>query len=323
MSDPLQWLHFEPSTLARAEQEDKLLLMVITAPWCQHSRELLSTSFADPEVTAAVRDAFVPVHIDSERRPDVNQRYGTGAWPTIAWLTPQGELIAQDNFLDAAELHVRIGRIRDAWRSDKDNIQRRIGELWSQLDERNTKSGGQLRREMVDDITDASLEDVYHALLFENWGGARRILKDAKAATETDRFLRRWFTAAIAVEADWHLECAARFVAVGDLDAVARMIERTRSSFGDTLDKRLRALERRLRTNAGVATLAAARAYATACEGGDDAKIRAFAAAHDGTVYATAARHHLANGGGSKGHRLDWFLEQDRYLARFGYLTLE
>jgi len=175
----------------------------------------------------------------------------------------------------------------------------------------------------LDDITDASLEDVYHALLFENWGGARRIVKDAKAATETDRFLRRWFTAAIAVEADWHLECAARFVAVGDLDAVARMIERTRSSFGDTLDKRLRALERRLRTNAGVATLAAARAYATACEGGDDAKIRAFAAAHDGTVYATAARHHLANGGGSKGHRLDWFLEQDRYLARFGYLTLE
>ncbi len=155
MSDPLQWLHFEPSTLARAEQEDKLLLMVITAPWCQHSRELLMTSFADPEVTAAVRDAFVPVHIDSERRPDVNQRYGTGAWPTIAWLTPQGELIAQDNFLDAAELHVRITRIRDAWRSDKDNIQRRIGELWSQLDERNTKSGGQLRREMVDDITDA------------------------------------------------------------------------------------------------------------------------------------------------------------------------
>jgi uncharacterized protein YyaL (SSP411 family) len=158
MTDPVQWQHFEPATLARAAKEDKLVLMVITAPWCQHSRELMATSFADPEIVAAVHEGFVPVHIDSERRPDVNQRFGTGAWPTIAWLTPDGELIAQDNFLDAAELHVRIDRIREAWRTDKHNIQRRIGELWSQLDERNSQSGDKLRREMVDDITAAIYE---------------------------------------------------------------------------------------------------------------------------------------------------------------------
>lgn len=152
MKDAVQWQHFEPSTLARAADEDKPVLMVLTAPWCKHSRALLSTSFADPEVAAAVAASFVPVHVDSERRPDVNQRFGTGAWPTIAWLTPEGELIAQDNFLDAAELHVRLERIRDAWLTDRENIQRRIGEVWSQVDERNTRSGDQLRREVVDEI---------------------------------------------------------------------------------------------------------------------------------------------------------------------------
>ena len=146
MKDAVQWQHFEPSTLTRAADEDKPVLMVLTAPWCKHSRALLSTSFADPEVAAAVAASFVPVHVDSERRPDVNQRFGTGAWPTIAWLTPEGELIAQDNFLDAAELHVRLERIRDAWQTDRENIQRRIGEVWSQVDERNTRSGDQLRR---------------------------------------------------------------------------------------------------------------------------------------------------------------------------------
>ena len=158
MTDPVQWQHFEPATLARAASEDKLILMVITAPWCQHCRDLMATSFADPEIAAAVHESFVPVHIDSERRPDVNQRFGTGAWPTIAWLTPDGELIAQDNFLDAAELHVRIARIREAWKTGRDDIQRRIGELWSQLDERSSKSGDELRREMVDDITSAIYE---------------------------------------------------------------------------------------------------------------------------------------------------------------------
>ena len=162
MTDSVQWQHFEPATLQRAASQDRPVLLVITAPWCQHCRELLSTSFADPEVIATVQDAFVPVHVDSERRPDVNQRFGTGAWPTIAWLTPDGELIAHDNFLDTAELLVRLERIRDAWRSDKQNIQRKIGELWSQADARTNMSAHQLRREMVDDIRTAIYEQFDH-----------------------------------------------------------------------------------------------------------------------------------------------------------------
>jgi len=158
MSDSIKWLHFEPATLKVAEKNDRPILMVLTAPWCQHCRELMARSFTDPEVIALVEDAFVPVHVDAERRPDINQRYGTGAWPTIAWLTTGGELIAQDNFLDAAELKHRLERIRDAWRADKENIQRRIGELWAQADERTTTEHAGLRREMVDDIAEAIYE---------------------------------------------------------------------------------------------------------------------------------------------------------------------
>lgn len=155
MTDSVEWQHFEAATLSRAAGEDRPVLLVITAPWCQHCRDLMATSFADPEVIATVGESFMPVHVDSERRPDVNQRYGTGAWPTIAWLTPDGELIAHDNFLDSAELQVRLERIRDAWQTDKQNIQRRIGELWAQVDERTSKAADQLRHEMVDDITSA------------------------------------------------------------------------------------------------------------------------------------------------------------------------
>ncbi|MFT4513601.1 MAG: hypothetical protein ACI89X_001601 [Planctomycetota bacterium] len=162
MTDSVQWQHFEPTTLKRAADDDRLVLLLITAPWCQHCRELMSTSFADPGVIATVNDSFVAVQVDSERRPDVNQRFGTGAWPTIAWLTPDGELIAHDNFLDTAELHVRLERIRDAWRTDKQNIQRRIGELWAQTDDRSSQSADSLRIEMVDDITTAIYKQFDH-----------------------------------------------------------------------------------------------------------------------------------------------------------------
>ena len=84
MTEPILWQHFEAATLRRAADADRPVLMVLVAPWCQHCRDLLQTSFTDPQVVHLVHENFVPVLVDAERRPDVNQRYGTGAWPTIA-----------------------------------------------------------------------------------------------------------------------------------------------------------------------------------------------------------------------------------------------
>ncbi|MBL8753265.1 MAG: DUF255 domain-containing protein, partial [Planctomycetes bacterium] len=83
MNHPIRWQHFEPATLKAAAAADRPILLLLTAPWCQHCRQLLATSFTDPQVVQLVQEAFVPVHVDAVRRPDVNQRFGTGGWPTI------------------------------------------------------------------------------------------------------------------------------------------------------------------------------------------------------------------------------------------------
>ena len=162
MSTPIRWQHFEPATLKAAAAADRPVLLLLTAPWCQHCRELMATSFADPQVVATIAESFVPVHVDAERRPDVNQRYGTGSWPTIAWLTPDGELIAHDNWLDAESLRTRLERVRTAWQKNKHDIQRGLRELWAHRFDRPEPPRGRLRREMVDDITDAIYEKFDH-----------------------------------------------------------------------------------------------------------------------------------------------------------------
>jgi uncharacterized protein YyaL (SSP411 family) len=155
MTTPIRWRHFDPATIDAAVRSDRPILMVITAPWCQHCRELMATSLSDTRTVKLVEAAFVPVHVDAERRPDINQRFGTGGWPTIAWLTPGGELIAQDTFLDADALLQRLETVRAAWHSDKQDIKRRIAELWAHRDERTARRGARLQHEMVDDIADA------------------------------------------------------------------------------------------------------------------------------------------------------------------------
>lgn len=162
MTDTIRWQHFEPAVLAAAAAADRPVLMLITAPWCQYCRNLMATTMADPGVVAAVNEGFVPVHVDAERRPDINQRYGTGGWPTIAWLTPDGELITHENFLDVEQMKNRLERVRAAWRDKKQDIQRGLRELWSHDLGRTAQHRGRLGREMVDDITDAIYEKFDH-----------------------------------------------------------------------------------------------------------------------------------------------------------------
>jgi uncharacterized protein YyaL (SSP411 family) len=162
MTDTIRWQHFEPATLRAAAASDRPVLMVLTAPWCHYCRELMAKSFTDPAVVALVDEAFVPVHVDAERRPDVNQRYGTGAWPTIAWLTPDGELIAHENYLTADELRRQLERVRTAWQKRKDDIQKGLRELWAHRDDREPAPRTTLRREMVDDIAQAIYDKLDH-----------------------------------------------------------------------------------------------------------------------------------------------------------------
>lgn len=162
MTDTIRWQHFEPATLKAAAAADRPVLMLITAPWCQFCRDLRATTLADPQVIAAIQDGFLAVHVDAERRPDINQRYGTGAWPTLAWLTPDGELITQDNFLDVEQMKRQLERVRAAWREKKQDIQKGLRELWAHNIDRAVQQRSKLRREMVDDIVDAIYEKFDH-----------------------------------------------------------------------------------------------------------------------------------------------------------------
>jgi uncharacterized protein YyaL (SSP411 family) len=162
MTELIVWQDFEPATLQRAQAADRPLVMVLTTPWCHHCKDLLATSFADAAVVAAIRDHFVPVLVDAERRPDVNERYGSGGWPTVAWLTPGGDLIANDNWLSTAQLLARIDKVQSYWREQKSSIQKGVKELFARASESAPDVRGRLNRQMVEDVTDAIYEKFDH-----------------------------------------------------------------------------------------------------------------------------------------------------------------
>ncbi|MEM7200813.1 MAG: DUF255 domain-containing protein [Planctomycetota bacterium] len=165
----LDWQTFEPSAFDRARREGRPVLLLLTVTWCAHCRELLRTSFAHPETVDLVQSSFVPVHVDAERRPDINERYGAGGWPTIAFLTPSGELIAHDGYLSPDELAKALRKVSHYFRENGEEIDRGLRELWShKLASRDATSAGQLSMSIVEDVCNAMYEKFDHR--FGGWG---------------------------------------------------------------------------------------------------------------------------------------------------------
>ena len=61
-------------------------------------------AYADPRVADLVDERFVPIRVDADERPDVGDRYGLGAWPTTAFLTPDGQVLGGETYATAERM---------------------------------------------------------------------------------------------------------------------------------------------------------------------------------------------------------------------------
>jgi hypothetical protein len=76
-------------------------------------------TYADPSIVALINRHFIPVRVDTDRRPDINERYNLGGWPTTAVLAPDGTVLLGGTYVPREQmprfLSAAIERFR-AWR---------------------------------------------------------------------------------------------------------------------------------------------------------------------------------------------------------------
>src|SRR5438045_7126171 len=113
----VQWEEWGADAFARAARDGRPVLLSISAAWCRACHEMDRTTYADPEVAALVAARFVPVRVDADRRPDINERYNLGGWPTTAFLTAEGELIGGGTFIAVERMPGILIRVAEAFTS--------------------------------------------------------------------------------------------------------------------------------------------------------------------------------------------------------------
>jgi len=121
-AETVRWNGWEPAPLERAASEGKLIFLDISASWCHWCHVLDRTSLADPRVVRMLNEDFVPIRVDTDGRPDINERYNQGGWPSVAVLLPDGKLLTGATYLSPDALAGVLEKCRDFYRRERGKV---------------------------------------------------------------------------------------------------------------------------------------------------------------------------------------------------------
>jgi len=96
--NPVDWYPWGEEALKKAKDENKILLISIGYAACHWCHVMEHESFENEEVAKLMNEYFVPIKVDREERPDIDQIYmsavqlmtGSGGWPLNCFALPDG-----------------------------------------------------------------------------------------------------------------------------------------------------------------------------------------------------------------------------------------
>jgi uncharacterized protein YyaL (SSP411 family) len=94
--NPVDWYPWGPEALGRAKAEQKPIFLSIGYSACHWCHVMEHESFENPRIARLLNESFIPIKVDREERPDLDQIYmnavqmmtGRGGWPMSVFLTP-------------------------------------------------------------------------------------------------------------------------------------------------------------------------------------------------------------------------------------------
>ena len=118
----VEWRSWGRAAFEEARVGQVPVLLALGPRWCPASASMMGGAYADPRVADLLDDRFVPVRVDAEERPDIGERYGLGAWPTTAFLTPDGRVLGGETYATPERMRDLLPRVADAFEQQRDAI---------------------------------------------------------------------------------------------------------------------------------------------------------------------------------------------------------
>ncbi len=147
--NPVDWYPWGEEAFAKAQAEDKPVLLSVGYSACHWCHVMAHESFENKHIAALMNTLFVNIKVDREERPDVDEIYmnavqmltGRGGWPMTVFLTPDGKPFYGGTYFPPEDRHnipafprVLAG-IAQAYREKPADVTRSTAEILSRLEQ--------------------------------------------------------------------------------------------------------------------------------------------------------------------------------------------
>lgn len=129
--NPVDWYPWTNEAFDKAEKENKPIFLSIGYSTCHWCHVMEDESFEDKEVAKLINECFVPIKVDREERPDIDNLYmtvcqmltGSGGWPLTIIMTPDKKPFFAGTYFPKVSKYGRIGmidlvtKVKEVWLS--------------------------------------------------------------------------------------------------------------------------------------------------------------------------------------------------------------
>ena len=132
----VDWYPWGDEAFEQAKKEDKPIFLSIGYSTCHWCHVMERESFENEQIAKIMNEHFISIKVDREQRPDVDQIYmnavqlmtGSGGWPLLVFLTPDGEPFYGGTYFPPKDSYGRPGferlllSIADAWKNRRQEL---------------------------------------------------------------------------------------------------------------------------------------------------------------------------------------------------------
>ena len=151
----INWHPWSPAAFEEAKQAGRPILLSISAVWCHWCHVMDETTYSHPGVIDLINREYVPIRVDNDVRPDINQRYNMGGWPSTAFLTASGDILTGATYMPPEQMADALARIASYYRTNQAEIATKVLEARKRSGSAPARSAGTLDDGMVGSVVDA------------------------------------------------------------------------------------------------------------------------------------------------------------------------
>ena len=163
--NPIDWWPWGEEAFARAKAEDKPVFLSVGYTTCHWCHVMEHESFEDEEVAAIINERFIPIKVDREERPDIDEVYmqitqamtGGGGWPMTVVMTPDKHAFFAGTYFPKESVAGRPGikrvatELHKAWVERREEVEKTANSISEQLaDLMGSSPGGDLDEGIFD-----------------------------------------------------------------------------------------------------------------------------------------------------------------------------